>query len=159
MRSVIHDVPIVFTLAQEALRPPTFVQKMSNFRALEGDTVRLECKVDASPPPQLFWKKDKEMLRIDPTRMRWAHSVPTHSISTSNRIQTFPSHVSVFTHSSLDYWQLCPLVMFVQPVPRRLGQAVLVDREGDQVRCGVVHALCYQWGRPVDMQRQAGYQL
>lgn len=59
--------------AQEALRPPTFVQKMSNSRALEGDTVRLECKVDASPPPQLFWKKDKDMLRIDPNRMRWVH--------------------------------------------------------------------------------------
>nr|XP_061793197.1 palladin-like [Nerophis lumbriciformis] len=56
-------------IAQEALRPPCFVQKMSNFRAVEGDTVRLECKVDASPPPQLFWKKDKEMLRIDPARM------------------------------------------------------------------------------------------
>lgn len=56
--------------AQEALRPPTFVQKMSNSRALEGDTVRLECKVDASPPPQLYWKKDKDMLRIDPDRMR-----------------------------------------------------------------------------------------
>ncbi|KAM7417126.1 hypothetical protein PAMA_016978 [Pampus argenteus] len=56
-------------LAQEALRPPTFVQKMLNSRALEGDTVRLECKVDASPPPQLFWKKDKDMLRIDPSRM------------------------------------------------------------------------------------------
>lgn len=56
-------------LAQEALRPPTFVQKMLNSRALEGDTVRLECKVDASPPPQLFWKKDKDMLRIDPNRM------------------------------------------------------------------------------------------
>lgn len=56
--------------AQEVLRPPTFIQKMSNTRALEGDTVRLECKVDASPPPQLFWKKDKDMLRIDPNRMR-----------------------------------------------------------------------------------------
>lgn len=56
-------------IAQEALRPPTFVQKMLNSRALEGDTVRLECKVDASPPPQLFWKKDKDMLRIDPQRM------------------------------------------------------------------------------------------
>uniref|UniRef100_A0A3P8TFB4 Myotilin n=1 Tax=Amphiprion percula TaxID=161767 RepID=A0A3P8TFB4_AMPPE len=56
-------------LAQEVLRPPTFVQKMLNSRAFEGDTVRLECKVDASPPPQLFWKKDKDMLRIDPNRM------------------------------------------------------------------------------------------
>uniref|UniRef100_A0A3P8X3U0 Myotilin n=1 Tax=Cynoglossus semilaevis TaxID=244447 RepID=A0A3P8X3U0_CYNSE len=56
-------------IAQELLRPPTFVQKMSNSRALEGDTVRLECKVDASPPPQLFWKKDKDMMRLDPTRM------------------------------------------------------------------------------------------
>ncbi|CAB1336995.1 unnamed protein product [Coregonus sp. 'balchen'] len=56
-------------IAQEVLRPPTFVQKMMNSRALEGDTVRLECKVAASPPPKLFWKKDKEMMRIDPTRM------------------------------------------------------------------------------------------
>ncbi|KAM6924016.1 palladin [Xenentodon cancila] len=56
-------------IAQEALRPPTFIQKMSNSRVLEGDSVRLECKVDASPPPQLFWKKDKDMLRIDPHRM------------------------------------------------------------------------------------------
>lgn len=56
--------------AQEVLRPPSFVQKMLNTRALEGDTVRFECKVDASPPPQLHWKKDKDMLRIDPSRMR-----------------------------------------------------------------------------------------
>ncbi|KAJ8393690.1 hypothetical protein AAFF_G00059090 [Aldrovandia affinis] len=56
-------------IAQELLRPPTFVQKMVNSRALEGDTVRLECKVTASPTPQLYWKKDKEMLRIDPIRM------------------------------------------------------------------------------------------
>ncbi|XP_045064297.1 palladin isoform X2 [Coregonus clupeaformis] len=56
-------------IAQEVLRPPTFVQKMMNSRALEGDTVRLECKVAASPPPKLFWKKDKEMMCIDPTRM------------------------------------------------------------------------------------------
>lgn len=43
---------------------------MVNSRTLEGDTIRLECKVDASPPPQLFWKKDKDMLRIDLNRMR-----------------------------------------------------------------------------------------
>ncbi|CAL8301491.1 unnamed protein product [Arctogadus glacialis] len=56
-------------IAQELLRPPTFTQRMQNSRAVEGDTVRLECKVDASPPPQLHWKKDKDMLRIDPQRM------------------------------------------------------------------------------------------
>ncbi|KAL0973974.1 hypothetical protein UPYG_G00213770 [Umbra pygmaea] len=56
-------------IAQEVLRPPTFVQKMVNQRALEGDTVRLECKVSASPPPKLFWKKDKDMLHLDSTRM------------------------------------------------------------------------------------------
>ncbi|XP_061090180.1 myopalladin isoform X2 [Conger conger] len=56
-------------IAQEMLRPPTFVQKMQNSRALEGDTVRLECTVVASPPPQLYWKKDKEMFHIDPNRM------------------------------------------------------------------------------------------
>jgi len=58
--------------AQEVLRPPTFIQKMQNSRAQEGDTVRMECKVEASPPPQLFWKKDKDMLRVDPNRMRCA---------------------------------------------------------------------------------------
>ncbi|XP_028816787.1 myotilin [Denticeps clupeoides] len=56
-------------IAQEMLRPPMFVMKMQNSRVLEGDMVRLECKVSASPPPQLYWKKDKEMLRIDPNRM------------------------------------------------------------------------------------------
>ncbi|XP_063046525.1 myotilin [Engraulis encrasicolus] len=55
--------------AQEMIRPPTFVMRMQNVRVIEGDMVRLECQVLASPPPQLFWKKDKEMLRIDPTRM------------------------------------------------------------------------------------------
>lgn len=56
-------------IAQEVQRPPSFVVKMQNLRVLEGDMVRLECKVAASPPPQIFWKKDKEMLRIDPMRM------------------------------------------------------------------------------------------
>ncbi|TRY91134.1 hypothetical protein DNTS_020423 [Danionella cerebrum] len=56
-------------IAQEQLYPPTFVVKMRNSRTLEGDAIRLECKVNASPTPQVYWKKDKEMLRIDPTRM------------------------------------------------------------------------------------------
>ncbi|XP_049340089.1 myotilin isoform X1 [Astyanax mexicanus] len=56
-------------IAQEVQRPPSFVVKMQNLRVLEGDMVRLECKVSASPSPQIFWKKDKEMLRIDPMRM------------------------------------------------------------------------------------------
>ncbi|XP_051514509.1 myotilin-like [Myxocyprinus asiaticus] len=56
-------------IAQEQLCPPSFMVKMRNFRALEGDTVKLECKVAASPTPQIYWKKDKEMLCIDPMRM------------------------------------------------------------------------------------------
>ncbi|MBN3320605.1 PALLD protein, partial [Atractosteus spatula] len=56
-------------IAQELQRPPVFVRRMPNSRALEGDSVRLECQVSASPPPQLYWKKDKEMLRVDPGRM------------------------------------------------------------------------------------------
>uniref|UniRef100_A0A673I533 Myotilin n=1 Tax=Sinocyclocheilus rhinocerous TaxID=307959 RepID=A0A673I533_9TELE len=56
-------------IAQEQLCPPSFVVKMRNSRVLEGDGVRLECKVTASPAPQLYWKKDKEMLRVDPMRM------------------------------------------------------------------------------------------
>lgn len=73
MESLVLCNIFFLSAAQEVLRPPTFVQKMLNSRALEGDTVRLECKVDASPPPQLFWKKDKDMLRIDPHRMRWVN--------------------------------------------------------------------------------------
>ncbi|XP_026135593.1 myotilin [Carassius auratus] len=56
-------------IAQEQLCPPSFVVKMRNSRVLEGDGVRLECKVAASPAPQIYWKKDKDMLRIDPMRM------------------------------------------------------------------------------------------
>ncbi|KAJ8255165.1 hypothetical protein GJAV_G00201790 [Gymnothorax javanicus] len=56
-------------IAQEMLSPPMFIQRLQNLRALEGDTVKLECKVVASPPPQLYWKKDKEMFQIDPNRM------------------------------------------------------------------------------------------
>ncbi|XP_043113117.1 myotilin isoform X2 [Puntigrus tetrazona] len=56
-------------IAQEQLCPPSFVVKMKNQRVLEGDGVRLECKVTASPAPQIYWKKDKEMLRVDPRRM------------------------------------------------------------------------------------------
>lgn len=66
---VYHCVLFLYA-AQEALQPPTFVQKLLNSRALEGETVSLQCKVVASPTPQVFWKKDKEMLRIDPSRMR-----------------------------------------------------------------------------------------
>ncbi|XP_023650724.1 myotilin isoform X1 [Paramormyrops kingsleyae] len=56
-------------LAQEAFCCPRFVQKMKNLRVMEGDTVRLECKILASPAPQLYWKKDKEMLSLNPSRM------------------------------------------------------------------------------------------
>ncbi|XP_035388008.1 myotilin isoform X1 [Electrophorus electricus] len=56
-------------IAQEMQHPPTFVVKMQNLRVLEGESVRLECKVAAAPSPQIYWKKDKEMLRMDPTRM------------------------------------------------------------------------------------------
>lgn len=66
----IHVTVDCISSAHEQLCPPTFVVKMRNSRALEGDGVRFECKVTASPTPQLYWKKDKEMLRIDPMRMR-----------------------------------------------------------------------------------------
>ncbi|XP_041079394.1 myotilin-like [Polyodon spathula] len=56
-------------IAQERRQPPVFIHKMQNCQALEGDTVRLECQVSAAPPPQLYWKKDNEMLRVDPQRI------------------------------------------------------------------------------------------
>lgn len=69
---ICHDhVPVLPPPAQEAFCPPRFIQKMKNLRVMEGDTVRLECKILASPAPQLYWKKDKEMLSLNPSRMRW----------------------------------------------------------------------------------------
>ncbi|KAG2455255.1 myotilin isoform X2 [Polypterus senegalus] len=56
-------------LAQEMRCPPMFVKKMQNATVTEGNSVRLECQVSASPPPQIYWKKDKEMLVVDPRRM------------------------------------------------------------------------------------------
>ncbi|XP_055015551.1 myotilin [Boleophthalmus pectinirostris] len=82
-------------IAQEALRPPAFVQKMLNSRALEGDSVRLECKVDASPPPQLFWKKDKDMLRIDPNRMSVPPVKSAPPASKTLKLLSSLSHVPV----------------------------------------------------------------
>ncbi|MGH0139880.1 UNVERIFIED_CONTAM: hypothetical protein FKN15_076417 [Acipenser sinensis] len=56
-------------IAQERRQAPVFIQKMQNCQAVEGDTVRLECQVSAAPPPELYWKKDNEMLRVDPDRI------------------------------------------------------------------------------------------
>ncbi|XP_041122858.1 myotilin-like isoform X2 [Polyodon spathula] len=56
-------------IAQEMRQPPVFIHKMQNCQAVEGDTVRLECQVSAAPPPQLYWKKDNEMLHVDPQRI------------------------------------------------------------------------------------------
>ncbi|MGH0147588.1 UNVERIFIED_CONTAM: hypothetical protein FKN15_010848 [Acipenser sinensis] len=56
-------------IAQERRQAPVFIQKMQNCQAVEGDTVRLECQVSAAPPPELYWKKDNEMLRVDPERI------------------------------------------------------------------------------------------
>ncbi len=69
-RAEMNVVALRVSSAQEQLCPPSFVMKMRNSRVLEGDGVRLECKVTASPAPQIYWKKDKEMLRIDPRRTR-----------------------------------------------------------------------------------------
>lgn len=52
-----------------------FIQKMQNCQAVEGDTVRLECQVSAAPPPELYWKKDNEMLRVDPERIRYSETL------------------------------------------------------------------------------------
>ncbi|KAK1161284.1 myotilin-like isoform X1 [Acipenser oxyrinchus oxyrinchus] len=56
-------------IAQERRQAPVFTQKMQNCQAVEGDTVRLECQVSAAPPPELYWKKDNEMLHVDPERI------------------------------------------------------------------------------------------
>ncbi|XP_042593796.1 myotilin-like isoform X2 [Cyprinus carpio] len=85
-------------IAQEQLCPPSFVVKMRNSRVLEGDGVRLECKVTASPAAQLYWKKDKEMLRIDPRRMRSSHIFSMKLCGSAFRDYKLVSHPDHYKH-------------------------------------------------------------
>uniref|UniRef100_H3AYN1 Ig-like domain-containing protein n=1 Tax=Latimeria chalumnae TaxID=7897 RepID=H3AYN1_LATCH len=56
-------------IALERRRPPSFIHKLQNTKAFEGDSVRLECQVSAVPSPQIFWKKNSEMLYCDGDRI------------------------------------------------------------------------------------------
>nr|XP_012626069.1 palladin isoform X2 [Microcebus murinus] len=48
--------------AKEAHKPPVFLEKLQNTGVADGYPVRLECRVAAVPPPQIFWKKENESL-------------------------------------------------------------------------------------------------
>ncbi|XP_069508722.1 myotilin isoform X2 [Ambystoma mexicanum] len=57
-------------LAHERRRMPSFIQKPQSVRALEGDTVRIECHVSAVPFPQILLKRNNEMLQYNTDRIR-----------------------------------------------------------------------------------------
>ncbi|XP_004640302.1 palladin isoform X3 [Octodon degus] len=48
--------------AKEAHKPPVFIEKLQNTGVADGYPVRLEGRVFAVPPPQIFWKKENESL-------------------------------------------------------------------------------------------------
>lgn len=90
-------------IAQEQLCPPSFVVKMRNSRVLEGDGVRLECKVTASPAAQLYWKKDKEMLRIDPRRMRSGLTLWSQMFYCIHRLYIYYIYIKSFSRCFYPY--------------------------------------------------------
>ncbi|XP_007899548.2 myotilin isoform X2 [Callorhinchus milii] len=60
--------------AQEARRPAEFIYKLQNTKAVEGGEVRLDCLVSGSPQPNIFWRKDHEMIKCNTDRIRMIQS-------------------------------------------------------------------------------------
>ncbi|KAM8974179.1 myotilin [Pelodytes ibericus] len=57
-------------LAQECKIPPYFIKKPAATRAYEGDNIQMECKICASPQPEILLKKNNEMLQYNTDRIR-----------------------------------------------------------------------------------------
>ncbi|XP_071976174.1 palladin isoform X2 [Engystomops pustulosus] len=55
--------------ARDAHKPPVFIEKLQNTGVAEGYPVRLECRVSAIPPPQIFWKKENDSLTYNTDRV------------------------------------------------------------------------------------------
>ncbi|XP_053149982.1 myotilin isoform X5 [Hemicordylus capensis] len=60
-------------IAREHRKPPTFIFKAQSTKVYEGDSARLECQVSAIPPPQIYWKRNNEMVQFNTDRISMFH--------------------------------------------------------------------------------------
>ncbi|XP_061473204.1 myotilin isoform X2 [Rhineura floridana] len=59
--------------AREHQKAPTFIFKPQSTRVYEGDSARIECQVSAIPPPQIYWKRNNEMVQFNTDRISMFH--------------------------------------------------------------------------------------
>ncbi|KAJ6667917.1 hypothetical protein lerEdw1_016238 [Lerista edwardsae] len=64
---------LIKSLAREHRKQPTFIFKPQSTRVYEGDSARLECQVSAIPPPQIYWKRNNEMVQFNTDRISMFH--------------------------------------------------------------------------------------
>ncbi|XP_054831344.1 myotilin isoform X3 [Eublepharis macularius] len=60
-------------IAREHRKAPTFIFKPQSTKVYEGDSARLECQVSAIPPPQIYWKRNNEMVQFNTDRISMFH--------------------------------------------------------------------------------------
>ncbi|XP_066468595.1 myotilin isoform X5 [Tiliqua scincoides] len=60
-------------IVREHRKQPTFIFKPQSTRVYEGDSARLECQVSAIPPPQIYWKRNNEMVQFNTDRISMLH--------------------------------------------------------------------------------------
>uniref|UniRef100_A0A6J0STY3 Myotilin isoform X5 n=1 Tax=Pogona vitticeps TaxID=103695 RepID=A0A6J0STY3_9SAUR len=60
-------------IAREHRKAPVFIFKPQSTRVYEGDSARLECQVSAIPPPQIYWKRNNEMVQFNTDRISMFH--------------------------------------------------------------------------------------
>ncbi|KAH0629800.1 hypothetical protein JD844_012187 [Phrynosoma platyrhinos] len=60
-------------IAREHRKAPAFIFKPQSTRVYEGDSARIECQVSAIPPPQIYWKRNNEMVQFNTDRISMFH--------------------------------------------------------------------------------------
>ncbi|KAK9406528.1 myotilin [Crotalus adamanteus] len=60
-------------IAKEHRKAPAFISKAQSTKVYEGDSARLECQVSAIPPPQIYWKRNNEMVQFNTDRISMFH--------------------------------------------------------------------------------------
>ncbi|XP_077182857.1 myotilin isoform X6 [Paroedura picta] len=60
-------------IAREHRKAPSFIFKPQSTKVYEGDSARLECQVSAIPPPQIYWKRNNEMVQFNTDRISMFH--------------------------------------------------------------------------------------
>ncbi|XP_070595303.1 myotilin isoform X1 [Erythrolamprus reginae] len=60
-------------IAKEHRRAPAFLSKAQSTKVYEGDSARIECQVSAIPPPQIYWKRNNEMVQFNTDRISMFH--------------------------------------------------------------------------------------